>query len=173
MACKRTARPWVAFFIASFLAVSSVPELHSQTLNAGEASCRAFVQQFYDWYLTKSIVWYSVAKLKPQVLSPELLKLLKKEDDTQTACKCIDHLDADPFLNSQDPDPKYIVKRVAVVNGRCNAIVRGNNGGSEVRPELTQTSTGWIFINFHFSFYSEDGKRKLFPDDDLVHMLKR
>jgi hypothetical protein len=173
MACRRTEGLWVAFVIAGFLAVSAAPELHSQTPNADEASCRAFVQQFYDWYLTKSIVWYGVAKLKPQVLSPELFKLLKKEDDTQTACKCIDHLDADPFLNSQDPDPKYIVKRVAVVNGRCNAIVRGNNGGSEVRPELTRTSTGWVFINFHYSFYSEDGKRKLFPDDDLVHMLKR
>jgi len=173
MACRRTRRPWVAVVVAVFLTIFALPEVRSQTLSKDEASCRAFVQQFYDWYLSSSAVWYCVAKLKPQVLSPELFRLLKKEDNTQTACKCIDHLDADPFVNSQDPDSKYIVEHVAIVNGRCDATVRGNNGGSEVRPELTRTSTGWVFINFHYSFYSKDGKRKLFPDDDLVRMLKR
>lgn len=173
MACIRTQRSWTAIVIAVFLTIFTVPELCSQTLSKDEASCRAFVQQFYDWYLGRSAVWYSVAKLKPQILSPELLKLLKKEDDTQTTCRCIDHLNFDPFVNSQDPDPEYIVEHVAVVNGRCNAIVKGTSGVSEVRPELTWTSTGWVFINFHYSFYSEDGKRKLFPDDDLVQMLKR
>jgi len=132
------------------------------------------VQKFYDWYLERGSTWQDVAKLKPQVLSVELLRLLRKEDQSQTDCKCVDHLDADPFLNSQDPDSRYVVTKVAVVNGRCNAVVRGAGPvAAEVRPELVRTRASWIFVNFHYSFYSEDGKGKLFPDANLVSMLKR
>ena len=136
---KESGKLWhaCAFAAGIFVLVSIAVALHSQAPNKNEASCRAFVQQFYDWYLGQGCAWYDVAKLKPQVLNSKLLKLLKKEDATQTACKCIDHLDADPFLNSQDPDPKYVVKGVTVANGRCNATVKGaGEDAAEVRPEL-------------------------------------
>lgn len=159
-----------------FLANPWMPALRTQAPNKDESSCHAFVQQFYDWYINpyvqsgNGLAWYDVARLKPQILGPELLKLLRKEDKTQESCKCIDHLDADPFVNSQDPDQKYVVTNVVVTNGKCIAIVKG---ASEVRPELMRTSQGWTFLNFHYSFYSEDGKRKLYPDDDLISMLRR
>lgn len=178
MVCKRAPILKLAFILTfGFFAASWIPTLHSQALSKDEASCRTFVQQFYDWYVNPhnglGHAWFDVAKLKPQILSPELVKLLKKEDNAQKACGCIDHLDSDPFLNSQDPDRKYVVEKVAVAGGRCNAIVKGASGAGEVRPELMQTTTGWVFINFHYSFYSEDGKKKLFPDNDLIHMLKQ
>ncbi len=147
--------------------------MHSQVPNKEETSCREFVQQFYDWYLNSDSRWYDVAKLNPKVLSAELFKLLRKEDQTQETCKCIDHLDSDPFLNSQDPDRKYVVKTVKVASGRCSTTVKGaGEDAAEVRPELMRTSAGWVFVNFHYSFYSENGQRKLSPDNDLINMLK-
>jgi hypothetical protein len=141
-----------------------------------ERSCQEFVQGFYDWYINShlseshGVAWYDVPRLRPHSLSLELSNLLKKEDADQVKYQGIIHLDADPFLNSQDPSLKYSVESVAITNGRCLAVVKGS---SEVRPELLQNSAGWAFTNFHYSFYSEDGKRKSYPDDDLIHMLKQ
>jgi hypothetical protein len=154
--------------------VSGLPSLRAQSPSKRETSCRVFVQKFYDWYLTSDSRWYDVAKLKPKILGPELRKLLIKEDEIQTKCKCIDHLDADPFLNSQDPDRRYAVKTVNVDGDRCNATVKGvGEDAAEVRPELEWTTGWWIFVNFHYSFYSEDAKRKLYPDTDLISVMKR
>jgi hypothetical protein len=141
-----------------------------------EQSCRKFVQDFYDWYInshlseSQGVSWFDVPLLRPRSLSPELRKLLKNEDAEQVKYGAIIHLDADPFLNSQDPSQKYEVQSVVVSNGQCQAVVRGS---SEVRPELSQSGAGWAFTNFHYSFYSEDGTKEIFPDDDLIHMLKQ
>lgn len=162
--------------ICGLVELSLVSALQCQAGSKDEESCRAFVQQFYDWYVNPYVsggqgpAWYDVGRLKPQILSPELRRLLKKESDEQKACGCIDHLDSDPFVNSQDPDRRYVVKGVSVADGRCNATV---DGTTEVRPELMRTVKGWVFVNFHYSYYSEDGKRKLYPDNDLIHLLER
>jgi hypothetical protein len=141
-----------------------------------EQSCKAFVQEFYDWYINShlgevhGVVWYDVPRLRPHSLSPELRNLLSKEEADQVKYGGIVHLDADPFLNSQDPSLRYSVESVTITNGKCLAVVKGS---SEVRPELSQSSEGWAFANFHYSFYTEDGNSKAFPDDDLIHMLKQ
>jgi len=175
--CRRTLNYWiVCVFATGIFALSGITVLEAQTRNRDEVSCRAFVQQFYDWYVNPYVThgqgpaWYDVGRLKPQILSPELRRLLMKESDEEKACGCIDHLDSDPFVNSQDPYRKYVVKSVSAADGQCNAIVEG---ATEVRPELMRTATGWVFVNFHYRYYSEDGKTKLYPDDDLIHMLKR
>jgi hypothetical protein len=53
----------------------------------------------------------------------------------------------------------------------------GNSAG------VAETRSGWIFVNFHYSYYSEDGKTKAvytedgktkdLPDDDLIHILSQ
>ena len=140
-----------------------------------EDSCRAFVQGFYDWYInpylnsSHGIAWYEVARRKPEILSDELRKMLIAEDQAMAKTGEINVIDFDPFLNSQDPSDKYVVVRIQVEKQKCNAIVKGS---SEVRPELVFDAGNWRFINFHYSFYSEDRKRKEFPDNDLVNMLK-
>jgi hypothetical protein len=145
--------------------------------NDEEASCSAFVQKFYDWdwnqFADKDLSPHSiedVLQLRPSVLSPELASLIKKERDAVRATGKIGNLDFDPFLNSQDMSGKFMVTSVHVSNGLCRAIVKGS---SEVRPELKKSESTWIFTNFHYSFYSEDGKNKRFPDDDLMHILNR
>jgi hypothetical protein len=156
---------------------SSVAHVEPERVQSkDEQSCRKFVQDFYDWYINShlselhGVAWFDVPRLRPRLLSPELLKLLKNENAEQIKYGSIIHLDADPFLNSQDPSQKYVVQSAVISNGQCQAVVRGS---SEVRPELSQSSAGWVFTNIHYSFYSEDGTKKIFPDDDLIHMLKQ
>ena len=157
-----------AIVVAGCFVVLSVPLLRSQTPPDDETSCRDFVQSFYDWYQNHS--WQDVVKRKPPVLSTNLRRLLIKEEKEQESCGCIDHLDADPFLNSQDPEGRYVVTNVAIASGKCDARVEGSG---QVRSELMKTEKGWVFVNFRYSFYSEDRHTKRLPDDDLLHMLSR
>jgi hypothetical protein len=144
-----------------------------------EQSCQDFVQQFYDWYLSFNTSKgklpangpseEDVLRLRPQVLSPELLRMLK--EDLEASKKSSDDvvgLDFDPFLNTQDPSPKFKLERVTVKDGHCNAVVYGIRGGKKqekVKPELTQGASGWVFVNFHYD--SETPK-----DDNLIDILK-
>ena len=85
-------------------------------------------------------------------------------------------LEISPFLNDGNGDgasAPYSVESVVVEDGRCHATLGRAMLESEVRPELTKTRSSWIFVNFHYSFFSEDGTRKKSPDNDLVHMLNR
>jgi len=174
MNCIRKRNFRSACAVSTLFLIISGAASRAQNPIKDDASCSRFVQQFYDWYLERGSPWYDVVKLKPQVLSVELRELLRKEDVSQTACQCIDHLDSDPFLNSQDPDRRYVVRDATVTNGKCKATVKGTGqDGAEVRPELVRTGASWVFINFHYSFYAEDKKTKLYPDWDLVSMLKR
>ena len=72
-------------------------------------------------------------------------------------------------MNSQDPQGKYVARRVVIDGDNCRAKI---DGGSEI-AELRKSGSSWLFVNFRYSYYSEDGKRKESPDDDLVHILSR
>jgi len=139
-----------------------------------EKSCREFVQGFYDWYINdhlkddKVSAWFDVPRQKPQILSGQLLRLLNRESAEQERTHEIGAIDFDPFLNSQDPSETYVVRRVSVVGEKCDVLVKGS---TEVRPELTRRPSDWVFANFHYSYFTEDAKTRLFPDGDLVHML--
>ena len=147
-------------------------------------SCRLFVQKFYDWYWNQfadkaddpnfdkhKLHWYDDAvKLKPAVLNQELIKLIEKDEAASKAAGGdIVNLEFDPFLNSQDPQGKYLVSKVSVTSDHCMATI---DSGHEV-AELKKSGSSWLFVNFHYSFYSEDGKKKEFPDEDLVYILSR
>jgi hypothetical protein len=111
-------------------------------------------------------VYDDALRVKAPVLSRQLVKLIKKDRECNKKEQGICNLDFDPFLNSQDPRGKYLVNGVALTNARCMATIEN---GHEV-AELVKAGLSWEFVNFHYSFLSEDGK-KMSPDDDLVHIL--
>ena len=152
-------------------------------LTADEQSCKAFVQSFYDWYWNRFAaqaespgfnigeipdVW-TVLQHRPSVLSPKLRRLLANEEKKMRATHEIGNLDFDPFLNSQDPRGKYVVARTVVTNNRCEATIPQGH----IVVEAEKNGSGWQFSNFHYSFYSEDGKTNRFPDGDLIEILSR
>jgi len=174
--CKRASPPQ---------AEQPKPQVVTQTLQPqvavptgdDEKSCRAFVQKFYDWYWNQSSGNTDaeqqgddkVPALKPAVLSPELIRLMKRDEARSIAAGGYANLDFDPFLNSQDPHGKYDVVQVTVHGGVCRAKL----SQLDIVAEANRSAPGWVFSNFYYSYYSEDGRKKEAPDDDLVHILKQ
>lgn len=127
------------------------------------------MQSFYDWYLpraSRSGDFYStVLKTKTQWFSPILLQALKQDyAASQANPNEVVGLDFDPFLNSQDPSPKFKVTNAKVQGTKCSAEVHGITDGvsnEEVHPELSFVNGNWKFVNFRY----EQGS-------DLMSMLK-
>lgn len=155
----------------------------NRALSAEEQSCKAFVQNFYDWYWNRFAdeadnpnfdmrkepnVW-TVLKHRPSVMSPELRRLLANEEKQMKVVQGINNLDFDPFLSTQDPRGKYIVDHVKIAGNRCEATILEGH----LIAETEKHGAGWFFANFHYAFYSEDGKTKEFPDEDLIGILSR
>lgn len=167
--------------------VRAQPQTQLRQTNAPhleEESCRIFVQRFYDWYwnqteekvenpelkLHQMHHYDDALRLKPAVLSQQLIRLMEREKrESGAAGGDIANLDFDPFLNSQDPSGKYSVQRVAITDGACLASMNQRH----VVAELKKSGMAWLFVNFHYSFLSGDGTKKEYPDDDLIHILKR
>ncbi len=134
-----------------------------------EESCRSFVQGFYDWYLPRASrsaeAYPTTLKTKSAWFSPMLLQALKQDyAASQANPNEVVGLDFDPFLNSQDPSPKFKVTGAKVQGTRCSAEVHGitdrvNN--EEVHPELNFVNGAWQFANFRY----EQGS-------DLMSVLK-
>jgi hypothetical protein len=132
--------------------------------NAQKKSCRDFVQGFYDWYVSPvkrdkqhpmgNLDVGDVLQIKPRLFSVKLLSLLKEDRDIQARNPgYITGLEFDPFLNSQDPSPKFQVQSVSLKDGVCRAVVWGLDDGKrreEVEPELTSKYGTWGFVNFHY-----------------------
>lgn len=149
-----------------------------------QKSCGKFVQGFYDWYINGRLKglngpdWSDVRDRKPPVLSAELSRLLEREQASDEVAGDIGAIDFDPFIAAQDWDGPFVVKDVSVTGTRCRAKVFGYWKGKlksreNVEPELEFSDRKWLFINFHYRYYSEDGKTKLFPSNDLLHILLR
>jgi len=166
-----------------FAAILGFPKTLRPQNAADEQSCRTFVQKFYDWYWNqfadkandpnfdshKLHTYHEIARLRPAVLSPELIRLIRRDEKLQEEAKGIANLDFDPFLNTQDPEGKYLIDSATVVNGQCRVhIERGH-----LDAELKRSGSAWVFTNFHYSFYSDDGKTKEAPDADLVEILSQ
>ena len=167
-----------AFFATNAYAQPATPA----AVNADEQSCRKFVQDFYDWYwnqfaddadkpsfdMRREHDYHQVVRLHPPVLSPELIELIKKDEKCSKRSQGICNLDFDPFWGNQDAQGKYTVGRVVVKGDRCDVKIVGQ----QVAPELGKSGSKWLFTNFHYPFYSEDGKTMEAPDSDLVQILK-
>jgi hypothetical protein len=146
----------------------------AQAAKDDQQSCQDFVQKFYDWYWNPFAEQADMAglhghtvgevlQLKPPVLGPELLKLLKRE----TRGGGVESLDFDPFLNSNAPHGKYMVSKVAVSGDWCRATI---DAGHEIAA-LKKLGASWVFVDFHYSYYYEDGTKRNIPDADLILLL--
>ncbi len=141
---------------------------------AGQKRAAAFVKKFYDWYvpialkpnLKEDSSNVAIAK-RGALFDPPLLKALK--EDAEAARQSpgdIVGLDFDPFLNSQDPDDKYVVGEVSEKDGLYLVNVTGVRKGKRekevsVVAELKPAKDSFVFTNF---LYGADG--------DLVAVLK-
>jgi len=168
-----------------------------------EISCRVFVQRFYDWRVSLNVdmfcsnslkgsrasqeaidaqeeecriasLYRHAEKLSPnKVLSRKLLHYQHREEAVQAKDVEDPGLDFDPYLNTQDPSPRFVVDDVRVNGNRCDAIVHGYDGGKqreEVMPELSKAGDGWVIENFHYKIDYNDGKPP--QNDDLIHMIR-
>ncbi|MGH9553610.1 MAG: hypothetical protein ACRD3W_29785 [Terriglobales bacterium] len=141
-----------------------------------KASCQAFVQSFYKWYIARgkaspnSDLLTVAMKTRSGDFSPELAKQLK--EDLAAAAKTpseIVGLDFDPILNSQEQEEQYKAVKVTTKGSSFLVEVCSVSGGKTeaqpaVEPELIQSGGKWQFVNFH---YNVDKK-----PDDLLHILK-
>lgn len=144
-----------------------------------QASCKSFVQGFYNWYIASSkkggadSTVETALKKRPADFSPELTRLLKA--DLAASAKSTDGvvgLDFDPFLASQiDPEP-YEAKKVTTKGASylvdVYATLNGKKGTQpHVRPELQSVGGHWQFTNFHYLAESKDDK-----ESELIGVLK-
>src|SRR5665213_2174367 len=91
-----------------------------QLLNAQAppSSARAFVTAFYKWYVPHALkdstepTWHIALREKRYSFDSQLLQLLQADSAAQAKCEDLVGLDFDPFLNSQDPAPRYKVGEI-------------------------------------------------------------
>ena len=172
MLSKRASALWPGLaLVAGSLAVAGTAR--AQAPNKDEASCRAFTQRFYDWYVAldaqndkthEARTAMDVAlRLRPELFDHELLRMLTEDSAAQAKAHGIVGLDFDAFFYSQDPSPKFEARRAVVMNGHCRVLVRGVEQGTlqeRVEPELVPRGGNWVFVNFHY------------PGSDLITILK-
>jgi hypothetical protein len=151
-----------------------------QTENQATAeSCRKFVQNFYDWYvsndtaatISQAPLWDVVLTRKPEVLSSELRQRLEKDRDAGSKCKGeICSLDFDPFLFTQDPSAHFEAFSVRRKGSKYWVDVYGMESGrrrEHVMPELVLQDNHWTFLNFHY------GKDQWSNDSNLLSILEK
>lgn len=138
--------------------LSFTPNAQTRTGKLELASARKFVQAFYDWYAPKAAkepTLEAVLKKKPSPLSPALAKALREDLDAEAKSNGdLVGLDFDPFLNSQDPSPKYRVSSVKKEGTRylvtvVSAVPEGSDVASVV-AEVMKKNGKWSFTNFRY-----------------------
>lgn len=125
------------------------------------SSARDFVREFYNWYLPIALrdngpgpAWNVVLQQRPSVFGPQLYQALKRDSEAEAQAKgYIVGLEADPFLDSQDPCKHYEVGKVSQkshvyfveIYGVCSGK---QNGTPDVVAEVTHRGKLWVFVNF-------------------------
>src|SRR6266851_5844884 len=122
---------WSVLFVLGASCLLSAQEKKSEPQDA-QKSCRVFVQQFYDWYVSETHKenamhsWDLALKQKGYAFSPELRRELTEDSEAQAkAVGEIVGLDFDPFLNSQDPSEHFVVGEIRRSNDRYFVEVYG------------------------------------------------
>ena len=187
---------WATLFVASNSHAQKSPDQEQTPIqettskapatelsSTAERTCRTFVQKFYDWYwnqfakqadnprfdLRKLHDYHEVVNLKPPVLSPTLIMLIRRDEQAAAAAGGIANLDFDPFLNSQDPQGRFMVDQAKLSKRKCRVTIPHGH----MTIDLENSGRSWVFVNFFYSFYSDDGKTKQAPDSDLIQILKQ
>ena len=163
-----------------FLVLAISSSLPAQEKSPGDVqkSCRDFVQEFYDWYAPKTQklnagrTWDLALKYRRSAFSPKLVRRLIEDSEAQARVAGeIVGLDFDPFLNSQDPNERYVVGNIAEKGGSYWAEVHSLRSGQKsekpvVVPELVLKNRRWLFVNFHY------GKSDQPEHENLLNVLK-
>jgi hypothetical protein len=160
---------------ATLLAILMCPAIMADPLNgsdtgAAEKSCRAFVQSFYKWYLSKPLADRAY-KEKAGCFSPELLKQLTEDyAASQKVSGEVVGLDFDPFLSTNaEPHAKYVATKVTKKANNYLVQVDGSGGNradhTRLLPEVAQKEGKCQFVNFHYADFKS-------PNDNLVSILK-
>ncbi|SRR5216683_1056213 len=168
---------WSVLFVLGASCLLSAQEKKSEPQDA-QKSCRVFVQQFYDWYVSETHKenamhsWDLALKQKGYAFSPELRRELTEDSDAQAkAGGEIVGLDFDPFLNSQDPDERYVVGAITFKGTSFWVEVHSIQSGTKskkpvVVPELVSKGGRWLFVNFHY------GRTNRPEHENLLSILK-
>jgi hypothetical protein len=140
-------------------------------------SARAFVQRFYVWYLAteaeKGSPYDSLLTARRSFLGDSLLKALAADLAAQRADTIAEiaslTAEADVFLNSQDPCPRYTARAPRpMAGGRFAIPVAGNCGDLETKPNIEvvvrPAGSGWQIENI---------KNPTDPSYDLTGALVR
>jgi hypothetical protein len=133
-----------------------------------------FVQGFYDWYVplaakTRADPVWSVLRLQPGRLTPELLRALRQDSIAKARFRgYVVGLDFDPFLNAQDPCEHYEAGPIAQHGHRFVVQVYGICAGKrhsspDVLAELERRNGMWVFVNFRYPAVHAD----------LLHLLEQ
>jgi hypothetical protein len=166
----------VVLFLCLALCVSASSQ--EKQLQSSIDSCRAFVGEFYSWYLandsklTQHYAGDAALKYRPCLFSPAIVRALRKDEEVQDkAGSDLVSLDADPFAGSDGLAEGYVVGKVTVTNGKCWAEVHAIWAGKEdempdVTPELAIKNGSWFFVNFYFASPTNSRAR------DLLSQLK-
>jgi hypothetical protein len=164
-------RIWISLLVLLSTCCPAVAQ--SPATHPDEASCRKFVQTFYDWYVAHGANFETAMKLKPTVLSNDLKQaLLADLAASRKNSGEIVGLDFDPFVNSQDPAPHYRVGKTSLKNGTCWAEIRGlpapdKASQPDATAELRLEAGQWKFVNFHYG--TDSGPE----DENLMSVLRR
>jgi hypothetical protein len=157
-----------AICAAVLLAVTVVTAAAETGKQDDSQSCKAFVQSFYDWYVPlanrqdlKGPASDLALKNKKAAFSENLYQALKADSEAQARSQEIVGIDFDPFLSSQDPDPRYEVRAVEQAVNRCSAEVFGvGTGEVRVQPDviakLAYANGRWTFVNFQYPSLKTD-----------------
>ncbi len=143
-----------------------------------QQSCREFVQQFYDWYVSEAQgphegrVTDIALRDKSSQFSVELVRQLKEDSEAQDESPGeIVGLDFDPILNSQDPSERFVVESVKRKNLSYFVEVYGISSGKKMEhvvPELVRKNGRWLIVNFHYPDFKEQSEKSR----NLLSILK-
>jgi hypothetical protein len=144
------------YVIALAICLAILPCAGRAGVKPTEASCRAFVQGFYDWYLkaTQNKSFDVAIKSRKSSFSPVLVAELRADlEASSKEPNEIVGLDFDPVLNSQDPAEKYVAKKVTRTKNTFRVEVFGKGVGGDDRlpavvPMLEYRRDHWVFTNF-------------------------
>lgn len=174
----RMSKTVISWSVCLVLAISCLLPAQEKSLRDNHKSCREFVQGFYDWYVPKTRKlnagrsWDLALKYRRAAFSPELVRRLREDSEAQAkVAREIVGLDFDPFLNSQDPDERYVVGNIAAKGDTYWIDVHSLRSGQKsekpvVVAEVVPEGERCLFVNFHY------GKSEQPERENLLGVLK-
>ena len=143
------------------LLVFVISPVYAGNYNDLAKQCFKVVQDFYDWYAPRSTTKEfatvkTVLRERKQLFSQKLIDSLMEDASVQEAAPDeITGLDFDPFLYSQDPDPKYVVRKVTRSKNKCLVEVSPESTDKSiaipvVTAELIVNGNSTKFTNFYY-----------------------